>query len=111
MLASVAGPVCFVHRDYFAGNLFWLPERGGIRRIGVLDFQDAAIGHPAYDLAALLQDARGTQRRQQAEEQAAQTTVKLVFPLVLFIFPSLFVVALGPAMIVMAESFDKYLLH
>jgi aminoglycoside/choline kinase family phosphotransferase len=58
MLASVAGPVCFVHRDYFAGNLFWLPERGGIRRIGVLDFQDAAIGHAAYDLAALLQDAR-----------------------------------------------------
>jgi aminoglycoside/choline kinase family phosphotransferase len=58
MLASVAGPVCFVHRDYFAGNLFWLPQRGGIRRIGALDFQDAAIGHPAYDLAALLQDAR-----------------------------------------------------
>jgi aminoglycoside/choline kinase family phosphotransferase len=52
MLASVAGPVCFVHRDYFAGNLFWLPQRGGIRRIGALDFQDAAIGHPAYDRAA-----------------------------------------------------------
>ena len=30
----------------------------GIRRIGVLDFQGAAIGHPAYDLASLLQDAR-----------------------------------------------------
>ena len=58
MLASVAGPVCFVHRDYFAGNLIWLPERGGIRRVGVLDFQGAAIGHPAYDLASLLQDAR-----------------------------------------------------
>jgi N-acetylmuramate 1-kinase len=58
MLASVAGPVCFVHRDYFAGNLLWLPQRNGIRRIGVLDFQDAANGHPAYDLAALLQDAR-----------------------------------------------------
>ena len=53
-----AGPVCFVHRDFFAGNLIWLPQRGGIRRIGVLDFQDAAIGHPAYDLASLLQDAR-----------------------------------------------------
>jgi N-acetylmuramate 1-kinase len=59
MLAPVAaGPTCFVHRDFFAGNLIWLPRRGGIRRVGVLDFQGAAIGHPAYDLASLLQDAR-----------------------------------------------------
>jgi N-acetylmuramate 1-kinase len=59
MLAPVAaGPVCFVHRDYFASNLLWLPHRDGIRRIGVIDFQNAAIGHPAYDLASLLQDAR-----------------------------------------------------
>jgi aminoglycoside/choline kinase family phosphotransferase len=59
MLAPVAaGPFCFVHRDFFAGNLLWLPRREGIRRIGVLDFQNAAIGHPAYDLASLLQDAR-----------------------------------------------------
>jgi tight adherence protein C len=48
-------------------------------------------------------------RRQDAEEQAAKTTVKLVFPLVLFIFPSLFVVTLGPSMIVMFEGFAKYL--
>ena len=59
MLAPVAaGPTCFVHRDFFAGNLIWLPQREGIRRVGVLDFQTAAIGHPAYDLASLLQDAR-----------------------------------------------------
>jgi tight adherence protein C len=50
-----------------------------------------------------------TRRRQEAEEQAAKTTVKLVFPLVLFIFPSLFVVTLGPSMIVMFEGFTKYL--
>jgi tight adherence protein C len=49
-----------------------------------------------------------TQRRQQAEEQAAKTTVKLVFPLVFFIFPSLFVVALGPSLITMFEGFSKY---
>jgi tight adherence protein C len=53
-------------------------------------------------------DTLRTQRRQKAEEEAAKTTVKLVFPLVFFIFPSLFVVALGPAMIVMFESFAKY---
>jgi len=58
-LAPVAaGPICFVHRDFFAGNLIWLPNRSGIRRIGILDFQGAAIGHPAYDLASLLQDNR-----------------------------------------------------
>jgi tight adherence protein C len=54
-------------------------------------------------------DTLRTQRRQKVEEQAAKTTVKLVFPLVLFIFPSLFLVTLGPAMITIMESFDKYL--
>jgi aminoglycoside/choline kinase family phosphotransferase len=53
-----AGPACFVHRDFFVGNLIWLPRRAGIARVGVLDFQSAALGHPAYDLASLLQDAR-----------------------------------------------------
>jgi tight adherence protein C len=48
-------------------------------------------------------------RRQDAEEQAAKTTVKLVFPLALFIFPSLFFVTLGPSLIVMFEGFAKYL--
>lgn len=52
------GPRCFVHRDFFAGNLLWLPERDGIGRVGVIDFQGAALGHPAYDLVSLLQDAR-----------------------------------------------------
>ncbi len=47
-------------------------------------------------------------RRQEAEERAATTTVKLVFPLVLFIFPSLFVVTLGPSMIIMFEAFEQY---
>ncbi|WP_428488721.1 aminoglycoside phosphotransferase family protein [Rhodopila sp.] len=49
-----AGPRCFVHRDYFAGNLLRLPQGG----IGIIDFQGAALGHPAYDLVSLLQDAR-----------------------------------------------------
>lgn len=59
MLAPLAAdtPV-FVHRDFFAGNLVWLPHRTGVRRVGVLDFQSAALGHPAYDLAALIEDAR-----------------------------------------------------
>jgi aminoglycoside/choline kinase family phosphotransferase len=59
LLATIGtGPSGFVHRDFFAGNLIWLPERNGPRRAGIIDFQSAAIGHPAYDLVSLLQDAR-----------------------------------------------------
>ena len=38
--------------------MLWLPQRDGLQRVGLLDFQDALIGHPAYDLVSLLQDAR-----------------------------------------------------
>ncbi|MCY3983882.1 MAG: phosphotransferase [Roseovarius sp.] len=45
-------------RDYHAENLIWLKEREGIARVGLLDFQDANLGHRSYDLVSLLQDAR-----------------------------------------------------
>ena len=45
-------------RDFHAENLIWLPERDGAARVGLLDFQDAFAGHPAYDLVSLLEDAR-----------------------------------------------------
>ncbi len=48
----------WVLRDFHSPNLLWLPEREGIARVGLLDFQDAQIGPGAYDLASLLQDAR-----------------------------------------------------
>ena len=44
--------------DYHADNLMWLGERDGLARLGLLDFQDAVAGHPAYDLVSLLEDAR-----------------------------------------------------
>jgi hypothetical protein len=47
-----------IQRDYHAENLLWLPDRAGVARVGLLDFQDAMRGHPAYDLVSLLQDAR-----------------------------------------------------
>ena len=47
-----------VLRDYHAENLLWLPEREGAARVGLLDYQDALLGHPAYDLVSLLEDAR-----------------------------------------------------
>ena len=48
----------FVHRDYHAQNLLWLPERKGVARVGLIDFQDAVAGSPAYDLISLTKDAR-----------------------------------------------------
>lgn len=47
-----------VLRDYHAENLLWLPARHTAARAGVIDFQDALAGHPAYDLISLLEDAR-----------------------------------------------------
>lgn len=54
----LAAPKTWVLRDFHSPNLLWLPEREGITRIGLLDFQDAMMGPAAYDLASLLQDAR-----------------------------------------------------
>jgi N-acetylmuramate 1-kinase len=53
-----AGRRVFVHRDYHAENLLWLPDRDGVARVGLIDFQDAVAGSPAYDLISLTEDAR-----------------------------------------------------
>ncbi len=45
-------------RDYHSPNLLWLPQRDGLARVGIIDFQDCVLGHPAYDVVSLLQDAR-----------------------------------------------------
>ena len=59
VLAEVAmAPRTWVLRDYHSPNLMWLPEREGVARIGLIDFQDAVMGHAAYDVASLAQDAR-----------------------------------------------------
>ena len=51
------GPVT-VLRDYHAENIMLVGEREGVEHFGLLDFQDALAGHPAYDLASVLEDAR-----------------------------------------------------
>jgi len=56
-LTVVERPV-WVLRDYHSPNLLWLPAREGLKRVGLIDTQDALLGHPAYDLASMLQDAR-----------------------------------------------------
>lgn len=55
--AGTSRPV-WVLRDYHSPNLLWLPQRQGLKQVGLIDTQDAVLGHPAYDLASLLQDAR-----------------------------------------------------
>jgi aminoglycoside/choline kinase family phosphotransferase len=60
-LAPVAtdglGPVTIL-RDYHAENVMLIGGRDGVAHLGLLDFQDARAGHPAYDLASVLEDAR-----------------------------------------------------
>ena len=47
-----------VMRDFHSPNLLWIPDRKGISRVGLIDTQDAVMGHAAYDLVSLIQDAR-----------------------------------------------------
>lgn len=56
--AHAPHPDTLALRDFHAENLIWQPDRGGIARVGVLDFQDAFIAPAGYDLASLLRDAR-----------------------------------------------------
>lgn len=58
LFQSLSAPSVYALRDYHAENLLWLPERGPVRNVGLLDFQDALFGQPAYDLVSLLEDAR-----------------------------------------------------
>ncbi|WP_171240471.1 aminoglycoside phosphotransferase family protein [Ruegeria sp. HKCCA5491] len=55
---ETSGQKVVIQRDYHAENLIWLPDRTGVQRVGLLDFQTAMLGHPAYDLVSLLQDVR-----------------------------------------------------
>jgi len=60
-----------VLRDFHAENMIWLPDRHGVKRVGLLDFQDALAGPPIYDLVSLLQDAR-----RDVTEESRQATLR-----------------------------------
>jgi tight adherence protein C len=67
--------------------------------------QSEQLGTSVAKTMRVQADTLRLQRVQQIEEQAAKTSVKMVFPLVFFIFPALFLVVLGPAILVMMDSF------
>jgi aminoglycoside/choline kinase family phosphotransferase len=59
-LIAVSKPVqpVWMLRDFHSVNLIWMPERKGLQRVGIIDTQDAVMGHAAYDAVSLIQDAR-----------------------------------------------------
>jgi len=76
-----------------------------VRNLVTVLVQSEQFGTSIAKTLRVHSDVLRTQRRQRVEEQAAKTTVKLVFPLVLFIFPSIFLVSIGPAVLMIVDSF------
>ncbi|MBV9774767.1 MAG: type II secretion system F family protein, partial [Gemmatimonadetes bacterium] len=87
-----------------------LGERTGVaelRSLGAMLIQTDRFGTSVGQALRVHADSLRTQRRQRTEEAAAKTTVKLIFPLVLFIFPAMFVVLLGPALIQVVRTLSE----
>lgn len=91
-----------------------LAERTGVdsvRNLVSMLVQSEQFGTSVGKTLRVHSDTLRTKRVQEIEEKAAKLSVKLLFPLVFFIFPSLFVVVLGPAVIMMADSFKSLFGH
>ncbi len=87
-----------------------LADRTGVdvvRNLVSMLVQSEQFGTSVAKTLRVHSDTLRTKRVQEIEEKAAKLSVKLLFPLVFFIFPSLFVVVLGPAVILMMESFKS----
>jgi len=69
--------------------------------------QTERLGTPIARALSTFADGLRTKRLMQAEEHAAKTTVKLIFPLTLFIFPAIFIVLLGPGVITIMKTFEN----
>lgn len=75
-----------------------------LRSLAAVLIQADKFGSSISRALRVQSDSMRTRRRQLAEEKAAKTAVKLIFPLVLFIFPGIFVVLVGPAAITMVRE-------
>jgi tight adherence protein C len=115
-LCDELGMVVLEQRAGRARSEAWkkMSERTGVeclRNLVAMLVQTEQFGTSIAKMLRVHADTLRTQRVQMIEELAAKTSVKLVFPLVFFIFPALFLVTLGPAMIVMMEQFGKMTGH
>jgi tight adherence protein C len=90
-------------------NLAERTDVDSVRALTAMLIQTDHFGTSVADSLRVHADGLRTQRRQEIEEQAAKTTIKLIFPLIFLIFPSLFVVTLGPAVLKILDAFDRYL--
>jgi len=113
---KAAGPVLseefgVVNREILAGKprpeaLRALAERTGaeeVRSFAAMLVQTDRLGTSLARSLRVHAESLRTRRRQRAEEAAARTTIKLVFPLVFLLFPALFIVVLGPAVLHVAR--------
>jgi tight adherence protein C len=78
-----------------------------VKSLAAILIQADRFGSSIAQALRVQSDSMRTRRRQLAEEKAAKTAVKLIFPLVLFIFPAIFVVLVGPAAIQIQRSLLK----
>jgi tight adherence protein C len=115
-LCDELGIVVLEQRAGRARSEAWknLADRTGVeclRNLVSMLVQTEQFGTSIAKMLRVHSDTLRVQRVQMIEEAAGKTSVKLVFPLVLFIFPALFLVTLGPAVIVMIESFSTLTKH
>lgn len=78
-----------------------------MRSLAAILIQADRFGSSVAQALRVQSDSMRTRRRQIAEEKAAKTAVQMLFPLILFIFPGIFVVLIGPAAIAIMEQMLK----
>ncbi len=116
VLSDELGIVALEQRAGSARSDAWkhLADRTGVdsvRNLVSMLVQSEQFGTSIAKTLRVHSDMLRTKRVQEIEEKAAKLSIKLLFPLVLFIFPALFVVVIGPAAIIMAQSFKTMFNH
>jgi tight adherence protein C len=94
-------------RDEALKNLADRTGLADIRALVNMMIQTDRFGTSVADALRVHSETMRTKRRQRAEEAAAKTTIKLVFPLVLLVFPAMFLVVIGPSALAIYRTFSK----